>query len=443
MLCKLTPEEEVRMHILLKGIADDPNALEMQKFIQHGSVTTYEHCLRVTRIAFWLNIHLHARADEASLVKGAFLHDFYLYDWHNCSNITHWHGFKHARIARYNAETVFKLTDKEKDIIQSHMWPLNPTDIPTAARPRLSAWPTRCRRAMRRCWNGRRKERNKTLLAPLLPFWRKRHLPPYWGSLSRRGRQDYYGGNTMPDQYTRTRAQLGTPALDVLRRAHVAVFGIGGVGGQAVEVLARSGVGELSLFDSDTVALSNLNRQLVALHSTLGQYKVDAMAARIADIDPTIIVHANRMFYNAETAPDVDLTQFDYVLDCIDTVSAKLLLIRCCKKDGVPILCSMGAANKLDPTAFRVADIEKTTVDPLAKVIRLECRKRRLGKVKVVFSEEQTLPPLQEEIEEAPTAARRTVPASNAFVPAACGLVCGSEVIKDLLRKAGVYRGKK
>ena len=253
----------------------------------------------------------------------------------------------------------------------------------------------------------------------------------------------------MPDQYTRTRAQLGTPALDVLRRAHVAVFGIGGVGGQAVEVLARSGVGELSLFDSDTVALSNLNRQLVALHSTLGQYKVDAMAARIADIDPTIIVHANRMFYNAETAPDVDLTQFDYVLDCIDTVSAKLLLIRCCKKDGVPILCSMGAANKLDPTAFRVADIEKTTVDPLAKVIRLECRKRRLGKVKVVFSEEQTLPPLQEEIEEAPTAARRKctqrrqVPGSNAFVPAACGLVCGSEVIKDLLRKAGVYRGKK
>ena len=229
----------------------------------------------------------------------------------------------------------------------------------------------------------------------------------------------------MPDQYTRTRAQLGTPALDVLRRAHVAVFGIGGVGGQAVEVLARSGVGELSLFDSDTVALSNLNRQLVALHSTLGQYKVDAMAARIADIDPTIIVHANRMFYNAETAPDVDLTQFDYVLDCIDTVSAKLLLIRCCKKDGVPILCSMGAANKLDPTAFRVADIEKTTVDPLAKVIRLECRKRRLGKVKVVFSEEQTLPPLQEEIEEAPTAARRTVPPATPLCPPPAGWSAG------------------
>ena len=140
----------------------------------------------------------------------------------------------------------------------------------------------------------------------------------------------------MIDQYTRTRAQLGTPALDALRSAHVAVFGIGGVGGQAVEVLARSGVGELSLFDSDTVALSNLNRQLVALHSTLGLYKVDAMAARIADIDPTLTVHPNRMFYNAETADSVDLTQFDYVLDCIDTVSAKLLLIRRCKEAGVP-----------------------------------------------------------------------------------------------------------
>ena len=130
MLCKLTPEEEVRMHILLKGIADDPNALEMQKFIQHGQRDHLRALSARHPHRFWLNIHLHVRADEASLVKGAFLHDFYLYDWHNCSNITHWHGFKHARIARYNAETVFKLTDKEKDIIQSHMWPLNPTDIP-------------------------------------------------------------------------------------------------------------------------------------------------------------------------------------------------------------------------------------------------------------------------------------------------------------------------
>ncbi len=244
----------------------------------------------------------------------------------------------------------------------------------------------------------------------------------------------------MPDIYTRTRALLGTPALETLRAAHVAVFGIGGVGGQAVEVLARSGVGKLSLFDSDTVAESNLNRQLIALQSTLGQYKVDAMAARIADIDPTTVVHANRLFYNADTADAINMAQFDYVLDCIDTVSAKLLLIEKCKAAGTSILCSMGAANKLDPTAFRVADIEKTSVDPLAKVIRIQCRKRRLGKVKVVFSTEVPLPPLTEELEESPANGRRTVPASNAFVPAACGLVCGSEVVKDLLRKAGTYR---
>lgn len=244
----------------------------------------------------------------------------------------------------------------------------------------------------------------------------------------------------MPDIYTRTRALLGTPALETLRAAHVAVFGIGGVGGQAVEVLARSGVGTLSLFDSDTVAESNLNRQLVALRSTLGQYKVDAMAARIADIDPTTVVHANRLFYNAETADTVDMAQFDYVLDCIDTVSAKILLIERCKAAGTPILCSMGAANKLDPTAFRVADIEKTSVDPLAKVVRLQCRKRRLGKVKVVFSTEVPLAPLAEELQETPVAGRRAVPASNAFVPAACGLVCGGEVVKDLLRKAGTAR---
>lgn len=244
----------------------------------------------------------------------------------------------------------------------------------------------------------------------------------------------------MSDIYTRTRALLGTPALETLRAAHVAVFGVGGVGGQAVEVLARSGIGELSLFDSDKVAESNLNRQLVALHSTVGQYKVDAMATRIADIDPTTVVHANRLFYNAETADAVDMAQFDYVLDCIDTVSAKILLIERCKAAGTPILCSMGAANKLDPTAFRVADIEKTSVDPLAKVVRLQCRKRRLGKVKVVFSTEVPLAPLAEELQETPVAGRRAVPASNAFVPAACGLVCGGEVVKDLLRKAGTAR---
>ena len=164
------------------------------------------------------------------------------------------------------------------------------------------------------------------------------------------------------------------------------------------------------------------------------------MAARIADIDPTTVVHTHRLFYGADTADTIDLGQFDYVLDCIDTVSAKLLLIERCKAAGTPILCSMGAANKLDPTAFRVADIEKTSVDPLAKVIRIQCRKRRLGKVKVVFSTEEPLTPLTAELTETPANGRRAVPASNAFVPAACGLVCGGEVVKDLIRRAGTGR---
>ena len=237
----------------------------------------------------------------------------------------------------------------------------------------------------------------------------------------------------MIDQYTRTRAQLGTPALDALRSAHVAVFGIGGVGGQAVEVLARSGVGELSLFDSDTVALSNLNRQLVALHSTLGLYKVDAMAARIADIDPTLTVHPNRMFYNAETADSVDLTQFDYVLDCIDTVSAKLLLIRRCKEAGVPILCSMGAANKLDPTAFRVAPLEKTSVCPLARVMRRELKKRGITGVKAVYSTEEALTPQAAQAGDTKGTAGRPTPGSMAFVPSVAGLILAGEIVRDLL----------
>lgn len=246
----------------------------------------------------------------------------------------------------------------------------------------------------------------------------------------------------MQDQYTRTRRLLGQPALDALRAAHVAVFGVGGVGGYVAEVLARSGVGEITLFDSDTVALSNLNRQLVALHSTLGQYKVDAMAARIADIDPDIRVHPVRLFYGPETAGQVSLSAFSYVVDCVDTVTAKLLLIERCKSGGVPILCSMGAANKMDPTAFAVADLSKTSGCPLAKVMRVECRKRGLGPVKVVYSTETALAPLPDPGESDPAAGRRTVPASNAFVPAACGLVVGAEVVKEIIRAAGAMRAE-
>ena len=245
------------------------------------------------------------------------------------------------------------------------------------------------------------------------------------------------------DQYSRTRRLLGQDALDALRAARVAVFGIGGVGGHAAEVLARSGVGAITLVDSDTVALSNLNRQLVALHSTLGQYKVDVMAARIADIDPTVQVTPLRIFYGPDTADQVDVSGFDYVLDCIDTVTAKLLLVQRCQAAGVPVLSSMGAANKLDPTAFRVADIGKTSVDPLARIVRIQCRKRGIRSLKVVFSTEPPLQPLSQG-EESPSAdpdrPRRSIPASNAFVPAACGLVMGGEAVKDLLRAAGALR---
>ena len=239
----------------------------------------------------------------------------------------------------------------------------------------------------------------------------------------------------------------------------MAVFGVGGVGGYVVEVLARSGVGELALFDNDRVCLSNLNRQIVALHSTVGQYKVDAAEARIRDINPHCIVHKYPTFYLPSNADDYDLSQYDYVVDCIDTVTAKIELIKRCHQLHVPIISSMGAANKMDATAFRVTDITKTTMDPLAKVIRKKLRTLHIPHLKVVYSEEQPLRPLTEEMPvaavqnssdtspnlstnaEMPTpAGRRSVPASNAFVPAAAGLIAGGEVVKDLLRLADTYR---
>ena len=263
----------------------------------------------------------------------------------------------------------------------------------------------------------------------------------------------------MQEQHSRTQLLLGRPAIDTLEGSSVAVFGVGGVGGYVVEVLARSGVGELALFDNDRVCLSNLNRQIVALHSTVGQYKVDAAEARIHDINPHCIVHKYPTFYLPSNADDYDLSQYDYVVDCIDTVTAKIELIKRCHQLHVPIISSMGAANKMDATAFRVTDITKTTMDPLAKVIRKKLRTLRIPHLKVVYSEEQPLRPLTEEMPvaavqnssasspnlstnaEMPTpAGRRSVPASNAFVPAAAGLIAGGEVVKDLLRLAETYR---
>jgi len=263
----------------------------------------------------------------------------------------------------------------------------------------------------------------------------------------------------MQEQHSRTQLLLGRPAIDTLEGSSVAVFGVGGVGGYVVEVLARSGVGELSLFDNDRVCLSNLNRQIVALHSTVGQYKVDAAEARIHDINPHCIVHKYPTFYLPSNADDYDLSQYDYVVDCIDTVTAKIELIKRCHQLHVPIISCMGAANKMDATAFRVTDITKTTMDPLAKVIRKKLRTLCIPHLKVVYSEEQPLRPL---IEEMPVAAvqnssdtspnlstdaempipaeRRTIPASNAFVPATAGLIAGGEVVKDLLLLADTYR---
>lgn len=249
----------------------------------------------------------------------------------------------------------------------------------------------------------------------------------------------------MQNQYSRTQLLLGAPAMARLRAARVAVFGVGGVGGYVVEALARSGIGALDLIDDDKVCLTNLNRQIIATRSTVGQYKVDVARQRVHDIDPDIRVTTYQTFYLPETADQFDFTQYDYVVDAIDTVSGKLGLVMQAQAAGVPIICAMGAGNKMDPTRFEVADIYETSVCPLAKVMRTECRKRGIRHLKVVYSKEPALKPIEDEsiscknhcICPPGTArkctARRAVPGSNAFVPSVAGLIIGGEVIKDLI----------
>ena len=248
----------------------------------------------------------------------------------------------------------------------------------------------------------------------------------------------------MGEQFQRTRMLMGNEALKTLARSRVAVFGLGGVGGYVVEILARSGVGELHLVDNDRITLTNLNRQILALHSTLGRLKVDVAAERIHDIWPQCCVVKYPLFYLPETADVIDLTGMDYVVDCIDTVTAKLHLIRRCHELGVPLLSCMGAANKMSATAFRVADICQTKMDPLARVIRRKLRDWGISHLKVVYSEEPPQPshvienfladlPTGEQNNKQVFAARRVVPASNAFVPAAEGVVAGGEVVRDLI----------
>ena len=241
----------------------------------------------------------------------------------------------------------------------------------------------------------------------------------------------------MLNEFSRTALLLGDDALARLASSRVAVFGIGGVGGHAVDALARSGVGALDLIDNDTVSLTNLNRQLVALHSTVGQYKVDVAAARIADINPRAIVRTYRTFYLPETADQFDFSQYDYVIDAIDTVTAKLDLAERAYRTGTPIISAMGAGNKLDPTRFEVTDISKTSICPLARVMRTELRRRGVPHLKVVYSREPARTPIPNDDVRQEAGARRAVPGSVSFVPSVAGLILAGAVIRDLCGISG------
>ena len=235
----------------------------------------------------------------------------------------------------------------------------------------------------------------------------------------------------MQEQFLRTEMLLGTQALTRLQKARVAVFGLGGVGGYTVEALARSGVGSLDLIDSDTISISNLNRQILATHSTLGMRKVDAARQRILDINPDCTVKTYPIFYTPETADQFDFTQYDYIVDAIDTVTGKLALVEHAQAAGTPIICCMGTGNKLDASAFQVADISKTSMCPLARVMRRELIKRGIRHLKVVYSQEEALTPTGWE-EEAAALGKRQIPGSVAFVPGAAGLLLAGEVIRTL-----------
>lgn len=247
--------------------------------------------------------------------------------------------------------------------------------------------------------------------------------------------------------FSRTQLLLGEEAMAALAASRVAVFGIGGVGGYTVEALARSGIGALDLIDDDRVCLTNLNRQIIATRSTIGRYKADVAAERIADINPDAVVRVHKIFYSPDTASSFDFTQYDYVVDAIDTVTGKIALAEQAKTAQVPIISSMGAGNKLDPTAFEVADLSQTSVCPLARVMRRELKKRGIEHLKVVYSKEPPLTPIEDPSVSCrshcvcpPGSARtctvrRQIPGSTAFVPSVVGLIIAGEVICDLCGK--------
>ena len=250
----------------------------------------------------------------------------------------------------------------------------------------------------------------------------------------------------MLNQFSRTQLLLGQEGMERLFRARVAVFGIGGVGGYTVEALARSGVGTLDLIDDDRVCLTNLNRQLLATRKTVGQYKVDVAEQRVKEINPDAVVHTYKTFYTPQTAEQFDFTQDDYVVDAIDTVTGKLALVEQAQRANVPIISSMGAGNKLDAAAFEVADIYETSVCPLARVMRRDLKRRGVKKLKVVYSKEPPMTPLDDMSISCRThcicppgtarkcTQRRQVPGSSAFVPPVVGLIIAGEVVKDLTR---------
>ena len=245
----------------------------------------------------------------------------------------------------------------------------------------------------------------------------------------------------MLNQFSRTQLLFGEEGMRALAKARVAVFGIGGVGGHVAEALARSGVGALDLIDDDRVCLTNLNRQLFATHRTLGQYKVDVAKERLEDINPNAEIRIWKTFYGPDTRDQFDFSVYSYVVDAIDTVSGKLALVEQACEAGVPIISCMGAGNKMDPTAFEVADISKTSICPLARIMRKELRKRGIRHLKVVYSKEPPLTPNDDmsvsgeepEVEDSTHAQRRQVPGSNAFVPSVAGLILAGEVLKDLI----------
>ncbi|MBR1598712.1 MAG: tRNA threonylcarbamoyladenosine dehydratase [Lachnospiraceae bacterium] len=248
----------------------------------------------------------------------------------------------------------------------------------------------------------------------------------------------------MLNQFSRTELLLGHEGMDRLKNARVAVFGVGGVGGYVVEGLARSGVGALDLIDDDKVCLTNINRQIIATRKTIGRYKVDVAKERINEINPECLVKTYQTFYLPETADQFDFTEYDYVVDAIDTVTGKLQLVMEANKAGTPIISSMGAGNKLDPAAFKVADIYETSICPLAKVMRRECKKRGIESLKVVYSEEKPTRPIEDMSISCRTncvcppgaqrtcTQRRDIPGSTAFVPSVVGLIIAGEIVKDI-----------